>query len=115
MELRQVNLKKIKPKKEWSPNAYIKSHLRKIWRWSPQRRACLKAKVCVLCGSRTKLYADHINPVVDPKVGFTTWDNYIQRLFNEPLQAICAICHKAKSKIETAERAKRRKALKGLK
>lgn len=98
-----------KVKKEWSPNPYIKSHLRKIWRWSPARRACLKAKSCIKCASRAKLYADHVEPVVDPRVGFVDWNVYIERLFGGALQPLCEACHKAKSKGEAAERAKARK------
>lgn len=108
--------KQAKVKKPWRPDGYIKSHLRKIWRWSPQRRECLKAVVCKKCGlPRPKLYADHILPVVDPRTGFTSWDSYIERLFLGSLQPLCEKCHKAKSKIENAERRKAKKALKELK
>lgn len=99
-----------KKKKVWTPDAYIKSHLRKIWRWSPQRRQCLKAKQCVQCGERKKkLYADHISPVVDTSLGFQTWDIYIQRLFGGSLQPLCEFCHKAKSSGEAKERQAARK------
>lgn len=104
-----------KVKKEWTPNPYIKSHLRKIWRWSPARRLCLKAKRCCLCGSTAKLYADHINPVVDTRTGFTTWDNYIERLFKGSLQPLCDVCHKAKSKEENRLRRILRKEIKARK
>lgn len=94
-----------KVKKEWKPDAYIKSHLRKIWRWSPQRRECLKAKACINCnGRRRKLFADHIEPVVDPKTGFIDWNIYIKRLFSGGLQPLCEECHKAKSKEENRQR-----------
>jgi hypothetical protein len=45
---------------------------------------------------------DHIQPVVDPKAGFTTWDDYIARLFcaAEGFQVICNSCHDAKTLIE---------------
>lgn len=44
---------------------------------------------------------DHIIPVVDPK-GFTTWDDYITRLYcgKDNLQVLCITCHKIKSKQE---------------
>ena len=49
---------------------------------------------------------DHINPVVDPDVGFVSWDVFIDRLFCERanLQAICIPCHKIKSKEEKKKR-----------
>ena len=45
---------------------------------------------------------DHIKPVVDPKKGFTTWDDFIDRLFCEKknLQALCRGCHAKKTKEE---------------
>ena len=54
---------------------------------------------------------DHINPVVDPDVGFTTWDEYIERMFCEKdnLQVLCHPCHTLKSNDER-ERAKLRRA-----
>ncbi len=78
---------------------------------SPQRRECLKAKKCVLCGSGGKLYADHISPVIDPKEGFTTWDNYITRLMFGRLQPVCEVCHKAKTKEENKQRRERKRKL----
>lgn len=51
---------------------------------------------------------DHIIPVVCPKEGFTTWDNFINRLFCgiENLQVLCVACHKLKSAKERKERKK---------
>lgn len=45
---------------------------------------------------------DHIAPVVDPNKGFTTWDEFIKRLFVEAdnLQVLCKECHDHKSKDE---------------
>jgi len=53
---------------------------------------------------------DHIDPVVPPS-GFTTWDDFISRLFcsAKNLQVLCCGCHKVKTKIETEERTKARK------
>jgi 5-methylcytosine-specific restriction endonuclease McrA len=47
-------------------------------------------------------------------VGFTTWDDYIKRMFEGKLQPLCETCHKAKSKIENAERRATKKAKKEL-
>lgn len=100
---------KKKTVKTWTPNGYIFSALRKIMRWSPAYRNCKKAKNCAICAKEfrpdeTKL-ADHIEPVVDPVVGFTTWDVYVQRMFFGKLQALCDSCHKAKTKKEAGIRA----------
>lgn len=65
-------------------------------------------------GSRKRvknIIVDHIKPVIDPAVGFTTWDSFIEGLFCEKdnLQALCRTCHKAKTQ-EEIEIAKSRRA-----
>jgi len=70
-----------------------------------------KAKL-YFCNHCSKLFTakhiqiDHITPVVDPVVGFTTWDDYISRLFCEieNLQALCIKCHKLKTAEEKQTR-----------
>ena len=54
---------------------------------------------------------DHIEPIVDPAVGFTTWDECIKRMFCEAenLQCVCHACHQDKCN-EEKEIAKQRKA-----
>ena len=49
-----------------------------------------------------QVQVDHKKPVVDPKVGFTTWDDFINRLFcdKKNLQVLCLDCHKLKTKKE---------------
>ena len=106
-------MRKLKVKKEWDYKPYVKSSLRKIWRWSPNRRLCLKSKFCAYCKkAKKKLFADHIDPVVNPLKGFETWDIYIERLFQGVLQPLCKACHKGKSKEEAKVRAQTRKLLK---
>jgi len=60
---------------------------------------------CNGCGDlvpETTSSVDHINPVIDPQVGFTSWDAFIERLFCEVegFQVLCTPCHKAKTKGE---------------
>ena len=49
--------------------------------------------------TQTDVEVDHINPIVDPKVGFVSWDLFIERLFCEAenLQVLCKSCHKTKT------------------
>jgi 5-methylcytosine-specific restriction endonuclease McrA len=49
---------------------------------------------------------DHIRPVIDPKRGFTSWDDYINRLFcdKKNMQTLCKECHLVKTKQEKDER-----------
>jgi hypothetical protein len=55
---------------------------------------------------------DHIEPVVDPHLGFVDWNNYIERLFCEAsgFQVLCKTCHSAKSKRENEIRRLTKKA-----
>lgn len=58
-----------------------------------------------------EVQVDHIEPVVDPKVGFISWDIFIQRLFCEKknLQVLCKSCHLIKTKAETDSKPKKDK------
>lgn len=51
-------------------------------------------------GKRVRNVAvDHINPVVCPEAGFTTWDDMIDRMFVEAdgFQVLCKSCHDKKT------------------
>lgn len=98
-------------------------------RWAPISQVQKEANVgraqykCAGCGEivpptvkegrkRVKnILVDHIDPIVDPEVGFTTWDEYIERMFVEKdkLQLLCKDCHDAKSMQERAIATERRK------
>lgn len=83
-------------------------------RWPPKYEAKKAAKlrygVYQCAGYKTEphearasqVQIDHIIPVVDPVTGFSTWDNFINRLFCEAenFQLLCLDCHKRKSKDE---------------
>lgn len=68
-----------------------------------------------ICASCQKEYTskdvqvDHIAPVIDPNVGFISWDVYIERMFcdAENLQVLCTTCHDAKTKQEREQKGKR--------
>jgi hypothetical protein len=58
-----------------------------------------------MCKDRFKnneVVLDHIVPVVDPKLGFTNWDDYINRMFpeKEGFQVLCNDCHDIKTELE---------------
>ena len=64
---------------------------------------------CNVCGlefTNTNMEVDHIEPIVNPKVGFVDWNTFVTRLFCDAdnLQAICKPCHKIKSKKEKASK-----------
>lgn len=84
---------------------------RATYRW-PARSEALKdsrkernSYECAICKDRFKndeVVLDHIVPVVDPKLGFTDWDDYINRMFpeKEGFQVLCNDCHDIKTELE---------------
>lgn len=114
-------------------NSFIRSALRSAHgRWGPKAEAKRNARVsrgvyrCADCDGlvpatlpalpgrkrrRNNAVVDHINPVVDPNVGFLDWNTYISRMFVEVegYQVLCWACHEAKTK-EEREVAKARRS-----
>ena len=110
---------------EWTPGrvrSFITSTLRAgSRRWPPKyttlNNAKTEKKVNVKTGRLAQHYrcakckeeftskdieVDHIKPVIDPKKGFVSWDEYIDRLFcdEKNMQALCKGCHLVKTKKE---------------
>lgn len=93
------------------------SALRKVWRFSPERRNALDlAKVdtktvqCNACGTiidKRMAVVDHVEPVV-PVTGFDSWDGYISRLKSPRLQVLCEGCHGTITKAQNALRRENR-------
>lgn len=81
------------------------------------RKAAMIDRNQYLCASCKKIFKsreifiDHIDPVIDPKKGFTNFDDYIKRLFcaKEGFQVLCKDCHAAKTLEEKDVRKKYRK------
>lgn len=92
--------------------AFLFAGLRRLSRFYPVKsevlRAARRAPAQYECATCKKLFhtsevvVDHIEAVIDPAVGFTTWDNYIARLFcpASNLQVLCKPDHDAKTKAE---------------
>jgi 5-methylcytosine-specific restriction endonuclease McrA len=60
---------------------------------------------CAVCSeefTNKEVEVDHIDPVVDPKVGFVDWNTFITRLFSskDNYQLLCKSCHNIKSNLE---------------
>lgn len=98
----------------------IKSHAisslrRGSYRWPPRWEAEKRSHVgrgeylCECCGWITKkknLSMDHVEPVVDPLVGYVGLDSYAERLYVEVngWQRLCDFCHSIKTKAENVIR-----------
>ena len=100
--------------------SFIKSALRSSSnRWQPKyqckkdARTARNTYTCASCkksfGSKS-VFVDHIEPVVDTKRGFVSWDTYIERMFVERdgYQLLCKSCHDFKSSLERAIRQEKR-------
>ncbi len=111
--------------------SFIKNNLRSATRkWKPIQECKRLARVrrgwylCACCkqeipasitkkGKRVNnAHVDHIAPIVDPAVGFTDWNDCIERMFCEldNLQLLCTKCHDKKSAKETTIASARRAA-----
>ena len=100
-------------------NSFVKSALRSAsMRWPP-KYSCLKAAAtekrvnqktgrlaqhfqcnsCKLEFPQKEVSVDHIIPLINPVVGFTTWDELINNMFCEVenLQVLCKDCHQIKT------------------
>lgn len=104
---------------------WLTNKLRRLsYQWPEMREATSKARVergkykCASCGGifgPKEINRDHIEPVDNPHTGFTTWDNYIDRLFcpADGIQILCSeTCHKYKSSREQILRRELRKTQK---
>lgn len=79
--------------------------------WPPKNWAKALARVergkykCASCEGifgNKEVVLDHIEPVIDPEVGFVDWNSYIERLFcqKEGFQVLCQECHDIKTELE---------------
>lgn len=111
-------------------NSFIRGNLRRTsQKWPPIANCLKQARVargeylCAGCkeivpastkddsGKRIKnVHVDHIDPVVDPKIGFENWDVFVRRMFVEAdgLQVLCHACHNEKTEQEKAVAKERR-------
>jgi 5-methylcytosine-specific restriction endonuclease McrA len=96
----------------------LKSAIRKVWRWSAERREAIKRNkgACDLCEkpfAKKDLSVDHREPVVTSE-GFTDWHSYIERMFcgSSNYDLLCAACHKVKTKSERDARVVHKRAAK---
>ena len=110
--------------------SFIRGNLRRTsQRWPPISNALKHARVnrgeylCAKCkqiipatiknekGKRIKnAVVDHVDPIIDPKIGWVSYDSLVERMFVEEdkLQVLCYDCHKKKTDEEKAIAKERR-------
>ena len=105
-----------KAQKKQALGTFVRGLLRRgTFHWKARNEAMVAARVSrglYKCASCEDLFGpkevdlDHNEPVVDPKHGFTTWDDYISRLFcpADGFSVLCHSCHEAKTQIEDSMR-----------
>lgn len=129
---------KTKKRPKYNAQSAIRSALRRTFSRSPMvREVMMKVRrerpwfksdgsqaakprveyLCSVCGQwymGKDIQVDHQDPVVDPEIGFVSWDVFISRLFCDVnnLSVICKSDHKAKTDSEKATAVERRKRLK---
>ena len=95
----------------------IQTLRRASYRWYGRYNALKKASIgrnqytCALCPPgtihpRKGVQIDHKDPVVDPIIGWTNFDDFITRMFvsEEGFQILCLECHKSKTTSENTTR-----------
>lgn len=105
-------------------NFVIATLRRSSYRWPARNDAYKAARIerglyaCRSCHgtfNRKEVRIDHIEPIIPlDGTGFTSWDNYINRLFvkAEGFQVLCDNCHKIKTDMEKSLRKESRNKLK---
>lgn len=91
--------------RRWPPKYQAKDLAKTEKKINPKSGKLAQHYRCAMCQQEytsTNVEVDHIKPVIDPSVGFTTWDSFINNLFcdNDNLQVLCVDCHKEKTKLE---------------
>lgn len=88
-------------------------------RWVAEKRTRLGKGYywCEECGVISKkkgTQMDHVIPVVDPEKGYTTLDEYADRMYPDTefgWRRLCLSCHQTKSAIENSVRKESKKKL----
>ena len=87
---------KVKKKRNFNPVAYLTSHARKAWQWSPVRKAAL-LDYCEECGARAedgaKLHVHHRIPADVYKMCKAVIEKLIPKN-TDHLDCLCTECHK---------------------
>lgn len=101
------------PKKKARDAAKVKVEIGKFKNGKPKTALKYKCNSCAQLFDREDTHMDHIEPVIDPLIGFQDWNTYIFRLFvmEDKFQCLCSNCHKDKTKKENEVRKKIKKGI----
>lgn len=113
-----MSIKKPKPPfdREKKLKSFVIQILRRAsYRWPPRSESKSAGRVgyglykCAACEKTfgpKEINLDHIAPVIPTDIGFTTWDEYINRLLcaASGFQILCRNCHSSKTVLENSKR-----------
>lgn len=106
-------------KKSFAIQTLRRGSYRWYGRWQAEKASKIARNqyVCAICQGvfgKKDTSLDHVIPVVDPVKGFTSFDDYIDRLYCEPegFQRLCNPCHDKKTGKENKVRIKAKKKAK---
>jgi hypothetical protein len=96
--------------KKWNIYTKLRSAIREVWRFSPERRFALKMAMddidkkflCSVCKQKFDKWCvdvDHVTPC-GSFLSFDDAPGFLDRMFNGRLTILCKLCHKAKTKEE---------------
>lgn len=99
---------------KWGPIGECLKHarVRRGWYLCAECKEEVPASIVINRKRVKNAIVDHKNPIIDPAIGWVSWDDCIERMFCEldNLQCVCHACHQVKSMeekdIATARRAK---------
>ena len=88
----------------WGPKNEAKKDARHFEKLPNPKGRLVFHSCCAMCNAiipETTSSVDHIEPVIDPKKGFVSWDEYITRMYceREGFQVLCSSCHSIKQNV----------------
>lgn len=108
--------KLIKPKEQFDPIKFVKEVARRFWKKTPmasiakqkarKSRGRYECNICKNLFSEKEVQLDHVEPVVDPIVGYIDLETWCRRLLcdDSNLQYLCKLCHSNKTGQENKTR-----------
>jgi 5-methylcytosine-specific restriction endonuclease McrA len=108
-------VRSVRRKVTWNPHKYLVAAARRVWRWSPEKKAaselCALGKdkrKCAKCQQiflRKLVHMDHIVPVGRQPQDWDDYPNYYRRMFcpASNIQGLCKSCHKKKTLVDLKE------------
>lgn len=91
--------------RRWPPKFEVLKEAKTEKKVNKKTKRLAQHFLCAACQKEftaTNVQVDHIEPIIPPHTGFTTWDDFIKRLYCEKsnLQVLCKGCHLIKTKKE---------------